>query len=151
MVQFMKLRSEAKVNDAEEVSEIGTRLPGSPESRLTTRMVPKDRVFQRQQGCWNCMHFDNGATAESHIRGRRLMDMKALLNRGRTLEQAEQVLQSVGAMVKAPDFGVCLGGGAAAELVAATYLCSRWKGRITIEGKADVLVEEIYDKRGEKL
>lgn len=151
----MKSRSAAKLvtpdDDPMEVREDGTRLPGSAATRLHTRVVPKSRVFLRQQGCWNCMNFDNGALAQSHLRRRKQLDMRMLLERGRTLEEAEDVLARVGAMLRTPDFGVCLAGGASAEFVGQTYLCHRWRGRVAIEGKADALVEEIYDKKGEKL
>ncbi len=96
------------------------------------------------------MHFDNDALARSHMNKRRQMDMKALLDRGRTFEQAEKVLQGVGMLIKTPDYGVCLGGGSSGEFVAQEFLCNRWKGRIAIEGKADTLADELYDKKGEK-
>lgn len=146
-VQLDPVNGEPAVDESE-VSEIGTRLP-SPETRPVVALTPKDRILERKQGCWNCVHWNNQEMARNHRQRMRLMDARQLLERGRTLEEVKVVTDRVDQLMPIGAYGVCLGGGAAADFTAAAHLCIRWTGRVGIEGKYDTLIEEIYDKKGE--
>lgn len=146
----MRTRAENQLIDESEVSEIGTVLP-SPVNRPTVKVVPKNRIFERKQGCYNCLHFDNRELARKHFEQRMQLDAAALLEKGRTLPQVEDTLVRVRRIMEPPKYGVCMkNGGGAADFKAASFLCEKWTGRVGVEGKFDVTADELYDKLGEK-
>ncbi len=136
--------------DESEVAEDGTTML-DPRQRPTVRMVPANRRMVRKEGCWNCKHWDNQELAQAHYRSRRLLDAKALADRGRTLAEIDDVLARLDRMAKPPRTGVCMASGSRADLVFASFKCSKWTGRVRTEGPQDKLADELYDRLGEKL
>lgn len=112
-----------------------------------------ERIEERQTGCWNCMHFDNGEKALQHFqRVLRPGQLRVFLENGMTMEDAESALRRQIDPYAPPRSGLCMKSDAprpAADLVHAAYKCAMWTGRIRPEGKQDELIEDIKDKRGE--
>ena len=145
----MRKAKDNRVVDPEtDVQEDGTILP--PAQPLA-QIVPKNRIHERKQGCYNCRRWSNGELAESHFQKLRQRDVRILLERGRTLEQAEKIVSALDRLIKPPKAGLCLAGGSEADLVMPTYLCEKWDGRVGVEGAYDKTPEELYDKMGEKV
>lgn len=122
-------------------------------------MVPKDRVFERTQGCWNCKHSSSGVAFWTD---RRQHNLKAALEIAQSspLGEKHQKVINIKAMVDTLDHQVaahnllrCTTGRTAdgkpvGGLVAHNYLCDRWnaaEGASLARGgqKADKLPEEL--------
>lgn len=134
--------------------------------------VPKDRVFERTQGCWNCIH---KVSAAKFWTERRQADLAKALNIAMNSKLGEQhpKVQNIKQMVNTIDHQVAAGllircgqglvtigrtanGEPVGDLVTANYLCDRWTGAqgasIARAGQApDALPEELADKIGNAL
>ena len=135
-------------------SRADSRLPPDviPPPKLHADDVPiPGRTFIRNQGCWNCKHFEQGPLYSSHRLTRRLADMKVLLGRGVPFEQAERDLKAGDHYMSRFNYGICLGGGTGADFVPARFKCHRWSGRggLRTEARQDDLVEDLKDKLGD--
>jgi hypothetical protein len=148
----MKTLAEAKAAlelDESEVREDGSRLP-APHLRPVVNFTPRDRILIRKQGCFNCVHWNNEEMAKTHRTRMRQIDMRVLLERGRTLEEAQRVIDATDKLIPIGAYGVCLGSGGKADFTASAHLCDKWTGRVGVEGTYDPLIDEVYDKKGEK-
>lgn len=125
-------------------------------------LVPKDRVFSRAQGCWNC---SNSRSAKEFWSDRRDQDLgKALkIATDSALGEEHPKVKNIRHMVDTVDHAVAAGalvrctkgrtatGQPVGDLVANNYLCDRWSAKqgasIAREGgKIDDLPEELADK-----
>jgi len=128
-------------------------------------LVAKDRVFERTQGCWNCVHGSRDE-AKKFWSDRRQQDLAAAMRIAMNSRHGENDIKvkNIRHMVDTVDHGVacgamvrCTGRGETADgkpvgdLVANTYLCHRWSAAVGASiaragQKADELPEEIMDK-----
>ncbi len=104
-----------------------------------------ERIVEREAGCWNCLSFDCGDTAVMHYAACRTRDYKVLREKGLSPERAESILKHQDQTMMPPRSGICLQGDRA-DFVSATYLCSRWRGRIKPEGKIGDTPQEIRNR-----
>lgn len=123
-------------------------------------VIPQDRVVERTRGCWNCTGWNNSSLAESHFEMRQVQDARTIteqtLKSGVPFEAAmKHVVQIMkrAEVFKPPATGICMKNGSKADFVLPTFLCDKWTGRIVVQGasEGDVIAEELYDKKGEKL
>lgn len=125
-------------------------------------MVPKDRVFERTQGCWNCKHSSSGTQFWEERRLHDLARAKGIAS-GSLLGENHQKVLNIRRMVDQLDHQVAAGnlrrcttgrtpdGTPVGDLVAHNYLCTRWSAA---EGasmaragqKADKLPEELAEE-----
>lgn len=124
-------------------------------------MVPKDRVFERGQGCWNCLNSASGVEHWTEARKNNLRIAKQLAQESpekftnlrvkNILHMVDTTDHSVAshALLRCTK-GVCADGKPVGDLVAHNYLCSKWSGKqgasMAREGKLDDLPEELADK-----
>lgn len=128
-------------------------------------MVPNDRIFERTQGCWNCMHM---RSANEFWTERRQGDLKRALDISLNHKLGEQhpKVIAIKAMIDQVDHGVASGslircgslikaktanGQDVGDLVASNFLCDRWSAAtgasVARAGKGpDALPEELADK-----
>ncbi len=129
--------------------------------------MPKERVVERTQGCWNCKHFIQGETAKAAWNSARARDLQTAL--GIVRENPEQgenhpKVLNIRRMVNLLDHaiaqgeaGVCGGKGVledgkpVGDFVASTLLCRKWSGAqgasVARAGqKADDLPMELAEK-----
>lgn len=135
-------------------------------------LVPNDRVFERTQGCWNCVH---GHSAKEFWTKKRQDDLNIALRISMSSKLGENhpKVMSIRSMVDTVDHGVAsqaimrcgtnlvrpgrtANGQPVGDLVANNYLCDRWSGRqgasIARAGQGpDKLPEELADKLGDKV
>lgn len=125
-------------------------------------LVPKERIFERTQGCWNC---SNSSSANAFWSERRLHDLTRAQgiandspdgekdikvdNIKRMVDTTDHAIAS-GALMRCTK-GVTANGDPVGDLVAHNYLCQKWSGMqgasIARAGqKADDLPEELADK-----
>jgi hypothetical protein len=121
----------------------------TPDGIVTCDNPLPGRTVIRKQGCYNCKHWTNGETFVSHRKTRRMADMRDLLERGVSLEQAERDIARADQYLEMHSYGVCLIGGGQADFVPARYLCGKWNGRIRVEGQMDKLADEMKDIMGD--
>lgn len=127
--------------------------------------VPKERVFDRAQGCWNCKHWDQEA-AKPRWNELRQRDLTAALQialvspHGENdvrVENTRTMVDSLDHLVAQRMVGVCRGDGRTAkgepvgDFTLHGLLCDRWTGKVGAsvarEGRAlDTLPEELTDK-----
>lgn len=142
---------------------------------LSKVLVPKERVVERTQGCWNCKHWDR-EMAKPLWTEKRQNDLKTALDLalnlpgGEPKTQAEcttpqaqrcynikKMVDSLDHLVASGHVGVCKGGGRTADgkpvgdLVVHSFLCDRWTGvsgaALARGGSApDALPEELMEK-----
>jgi len=138
-------------------------------SPISGRVVPlPGRTFERSQGCWNCIHFDNDTKARAFWAACRKRDLAtaalvaAADPRGMASPRAANIVRTVEAAdvgIAAGSFGMCLdpkrdaqeGEGSAGDFVQASYLCNHWTGAqgasVARAGdRADDLPQELEDK-----
>lgn len=141
------------------------------DDRADKIFVPKDRIFERTQGCWNCLHLAdpkpwwesqrqkdlqraltialNSKLGEQHPK---CLNLKHMVNKIDHLIAAKALVrcgmnQRIGRDAKGNPVG---------DLIAPNYLCDRWSGAqgasIARGGqKADPLPEELADKLGDAM
>lgn len=118
-----------------------------------------ERVVERQTGCWNCIHFDNGEKASRYFNETKLPAVrKDLLDRAMNsgasatdaLEKAEEFIRLQVLPMAPPKVGICMAGKAQADFVHHAYQCASWTGRIKPEGGVDNLIEEVKANLGDK-
>lgn len=128
--------------------------------------IPKDRVFERTQGCWNCKHFAPGDATKKVWAQLRIRDLNIAVKIATDSPQGENDVrvENIRKMVNTLDHavvqrkaGICTGDGKTADgnpvgdLVAHSFLCSEWSGAqgasIARGGqKADELPEELKQR-----
>lgn len=131
--------------------------------------LPNDRVFERTQGCWNCVH--KRSATEFWTKERQRMLTKALtISMHSKLGENHPKVFNIRTAVNQTDHNVAAGlliqcgsnlvrpgrtadGNPVGDLVSANFLCDRWSGAqgasIARAGqKADALPEELADKVG---
>jgi hypothetical protein len=130
-------------------------------------IVPKDRVFERSRGCWNCKHFENAELSRKHWAARRPQDELHLMQQGAFdiatggIAPDDPRLQSINDMeraVHAGQAGMCMKGMCQTDFVHFKYLCEGWTGRegasVATEGRpVDPLpaeLKEIAESRAKK-
>jgi len=135
-------------------------------------LVPKERVVERSQGCWNCVAW-NPIAAKPLWEQKRQNDLaKALeLSLNSSNKQDEdhphvvnirRMVDNLDHMVASRSVGICTGNGRTADgnpvgdFVAHSFLCDRWSGvqgaSLTREGaRIDDLPEEVAQKLDDKL
>jgi hypothetical protein len=147
---------------------------GKLRKELNKVLVPKERVIDRGQGCWNCKHWDREA-AKPLWTEKRQTDLTTALNLALNLPDGEPktaaeckspealrcfnikaMVDSLDHLVASGHVGVCKGGGRTAngeqvgDFVVHNFLCDRWSGvsgaSLATEGKTDLLPEELADK-----
>jgi hypothetical protein len=145
---------------------------GNMRGVMNKLLIPKERVVERTQGCWNCTHWD-AAKAKPFWTERRQLDLtKALeLSLNSSNKQGEdhphvvnirRMVDNLDHMVASGSVGMCEGNGRTAngdpvgDLVAHSFLCDRWSGTqgasIAREGqRADLLPEELEERLDERL
>lgn len=128
----------------------------------TQILVPKERVFSRGQGCWNCIHW-NQQGAKQHWTARRQRDLEtaaaiALQSpRGENDVRCDNIKRSVDQLdhlVAMGGAGLCPvgvdGDGNPVDLVHHAYKCHHWSGKsgasLASDGKQDPLPGELRDK-----
>lgn len=127
--------------------------------------VGADRIVERTQGCWNCVHF-NLEKAKNHWWEKARQD---LLNKATTLAVSSplgeshpkvlairQMVPMVDGGIERHEWGMCRvgkqpDGSPVGEFVHRVYLCQIWTGAegasVAREGqKADMLPEEVMDR-----
>lgn len=143
-------------------------------SALSTVLVPKERVVERGQGCWNCRHWDR-EKAKPLWQEKRQNDLKTALNIALSLPDGEpktaaecktqealrcfnikKMVDSLDHLVASDHVGVCMGGGRTedgnpvGDFVVHSFLCDRWSGvsgaSLATGGKMDDLPGELADK-----
>jgi hypothetical protein len=123
-------------------------------------IAPKERTFERKQGCWNCVSFDTSLMFQQRTRDCYTRDVAAFLERGLPMPAAHAKARATRDLLrgKAGIFGFCLKGQAPGEFVACKHLCaSGWSGRIGVTGsfepgKAwDEPVAALYADKGVKI
>lgn len=121
------------------------------------RQVPKDRIVDRNAGCFNCMNFERGLIYDDRVEASFQRDVVAFRARGATQASAVGRASKTRRVLvqKKGFFGVCLTNRAPGDFVAASHLCEGWSGVVGASmarspGEAlSPLVEEEFDKRGE--
>jgi hypothetical protein len=127
-------------------------------------MVPKERVFSRGQGCWNCVHWQPEKT-KAFWTERRQKDLNTALSISLESPKGEEDVRVVNIrrnvdqldhLVAMGGAGLCKGGGVdgrgnPVELVHHGYKCHQWTGKqgasLAAEGgKQDPLPAELADK-----
>lgn len=138
-------------------------------------IVPKDRVFERGQGCWNCVHGTHATEFWTEKRKADVLAIKSLLTQDtakplltdadlveaasksknpsilRRLKMLDTVDHSVAAhaLLRCTK-GKLPNGDPVGDLVAHNYLCSQWTGQqgasLARQGNLDALPEELVDK-----
>jgi hypothetical protein len=127
-------------------------------------------TIERSRRCQNCIHWDNGPTAQKHYEICRLGDAKA--HAIRTLEREGQLPKNlhptperIGAddptfkemsenfamgdsYMKAGVLGICKRGVPEGDFVHAMYLCNQWTGRTRPDDadKGDLTADEAREK-----
>lgn len=109
---------------------------------ITGRPTPfKGRTFERTQGCWNCIHFENGEKSKQFWELCKKRDlasaaaMAAADPRGEktpSVINTRKMVRDAGAAIQAGLFGICTTLNPAPEVkdfVQASFLCDRWTGR----------------------
>ncbi len=125
-------------------------------------IVPKDRTFERGQGCWNCVNGSHATEFWTERRKQSLVRLKVLIESGKTKNIDRLAADNLAKMIDTTDHSVaahallrCTKGVTAndepvGDLVAHNYLCSKWSGMqgasLAREGKLDDLPEELADK-----
>lgn len=128
-------------------------------------IVPKERTFEREQGCWNCKHWDTEAAVKKWS-----ADRQGNLNKALNIAiespngEADTRVYNIRGMVDRLDHeiargsaGVCHGkgrlpdGNPVGDFVVHNYLCDRWSGRqgtsmARTPGKTDKLPEELQEE-----
>jgi hypothetical protein len=139
---------------------------------MSKLLVPKERVVERAQGCWNCKHWDAEA-AKPLWNQKRQNDLAKALELSLKTENKQgedhphvvnirRMVDNLDHMVASKSVGVCSGDGRTAngqpvgDFVAHSFLCDRWSGvqgaSMTREGgKIDDLPEEVAQKLDDKL
>jgi len=112
-----------------------------------------ERVVEKQTGCWNCLHFDNGPLAKQHFVTLRTGALSAAIDRAQkadptitmqgALLQAEHFIASQVDPMSPPKTGICLKAQTGTDLVHPAYMCAKWTGRIAPEGKVDELIQDV--------
>jgi len=131
-------------------------------------------VIDRGRGCWNCKHWDREA-AKPLWTEKRQNDLNTALNLALNLPNGEpktikdcdtpealrcfnikSMVNSLDHLVASGHVGVCKGGGKTedgnpvGDFTVHSLLCGTWSGvvgaSLAIEGKADLLPEELADK-----
>jgi hypothetical protein len=135
------------------------------QKNLNQVIVPKERVVNRNQGCWNCTKWDR-EKANPLWTQKRQNDLAKALEISMAHPEGEDHVQvvnirsmvdSLDHLVASGHVGVCTGGGRTAngepvgDFVVHSFLCDRWNAmagaNLTREGGAlDVLPEELADK-----
>lgn len=127
--------------------------------------VPKDRIFERTQGCWNCKHAES---ANKFWTERRQQDLTTAANLVKMFpKQGENhpKVVNIRRMVDLADHAIAMremvrctndkartgAGEPIGDLVASTFLCGQWSAAqgasIARAGqKADLLPEELLEK-----
>jgi len=135
-----------------------------PIRTMDRMIVPKDRIFERSRGCWNCKHFENGQLSQQHWAARRPQDeMEILQKQGATnllgvVPRNDRMFQTLNDMeqaVKLGQAGMCMKGMTKTDFVHFKYLCEGWTGKegasVATEGRpVDLLpaeLKEIADSR----
>lgn len=128
-------------------------------------VVPQDRIIERTQGCWNCIHFSHDLAIKKWTH-KRQQDLSKGLNIAMSspLKEDDPKVRNIRHMVDTLDkqiaagvIGTCTNDGETAvgapvgDFVVANYLCHKWSAAqgasIARAGqKADDLPEEVADK-----
>lgn len=135
-----------------------------PSVGINKILVPKERTFDRGQGCWNCV---NGVKATKFWSDRRQVDLNTALKLSIESPDGEKDLKvyNIKKMVDTLDHAVASGalihchnnigrtatGQPVGDLVAHSYLCDRWTGAPGASmarggAKPDELPEELIEK-----
>jgi hypothetical protein len=146
---------------------------GKLRRELNKVLVPKERVIDRGQGCWNCKHWDR-EIAKPLWTEKRQFDLNTALNLALNLPGGEpknvdeckspealrcfnikKMVDSLDHLVASGHVGCCKGGGRTAngeqvgDFVVHSFLCDRWSGvsgaSLAREGKTDLLPEELAE------
>lgn len=108
---------------------------------ITGRPTPfKGRTFERTQGCWNCIHFENGEKSKKFWELCKKRDLASAAMMAATDPRGEQtpavintrkMVREAGAAVALGLFGMCTVPNPAikSDFVQASHLCDRWTGR----------------------
>jgi hypothetical protein len=134
--------------------------------------VPQDRIFERTQGCWNCVHksdpkewwneqrqkdlkraLDVSLASKLGENHPKCMNIKAMVDKIDHLIAAKALVRCGSGLVRP---GRTADGKPVGDLIAPNYLCNRWSGAqgasIARAGQApDPLPEELADKIGNAL
>jgi hypothetical protein len=124
-------------------------------------LVPNDRVFERGQGCWNCVNSDSAVAFWQDRRKQSVLRLKVLVDStpaGAKNIQADNLARMIDttdhsvaahALLRCTK-GITAEGKQVGDLVAHNYLCSKWSGKqgasLARRGKLDDLPEELADK-----
>jgi hypothetical protein len=130
---------------------------------MINHMTLKGRTFERTQGCWNCLRWENQELARKRWQDCERAELAAaeairLVDpRGEAAPKYLQIRKTVAQgrqMVFSGRFGVCLAGGVETDFVEAAHLCEKWSAKtgasIARAGAApDPLPDELKDKVGD--
>lgn len=139
--------------------------------------VIKDRVRERNAGCWSCIHYETGVAFDAAVAQAHRRDIMALqtdhMGPDGTMRKAVDQKAAKGIanytrmlLTRSPGiFGICTGNGVGldadgnevpvGEFIPKSYLCRKWSGRTGASlarapGEAlSPLIAEEYDKIGE--
>ena len=123
--------------------------------------VPKDRIFERGQGCWNCLNSSSAVAFWTERRKEDVLRLKVLADQtppgvsNQTRDNLAHMIDTTDHSVAAHALlrctkGVTAEGNPVGDLVAHNYLCGKWSGKqgasLARQGKLDDLPEELADK-----
>lgn len=115
------------------------------------------RTFERTQGCWNCIHFDNGERSKTYWRNvaRPRDDQRAkaheIAGNHKVAAEMTSTIDTAEKAIMLGVVGICGAGKVNSEYVANNYLCDGWTGKqgasLAREGaKPDLLPEELREE-----
>lgn len=123
------------------------------------------RTFEKTQGCWNCIHFENGAKAKAYwkdvCRPRDVANAKVAEVQGNPAlaREVRATIKAADAAVAQGALGMCMAGKANSDFVVHNFLCDDgWTGKqgasVAREGAAPDLtpgeIREIVDAEDKK-
>lgn len=123
--------------------------------------LPADRVVERGQGCWNCIHGSHAAAVDlwwhkareaTLARGLELATNSALGEKHPGVLAIRESVPQFDAGIENATWLVCKAGKSEADFTHSTYLCPNWSGQqgssLATQGKTDLLPEEVLHRMG---
>lgn len=86
-----------------------------------------DRTIEKNSGCYNCIHFENGELAAKRWKDCRARDTLVFKIQGKDTEPP--YFQKMDALVRNHQVGICLADKTSTDFVEYRFECENWSGR----------------------